>query len=63
MRHKVEDDVYDGGNAHMGVVYKGEGRQLGGRAMHSFVVGGATGGGRRGGGHGNGFATVKLQLS
>ena len=53
----VEDDVSGGGNAPVGVVYRGQGRQLGGRAIQplvggdSIVVGGGGGGGgRRGGG-------------
>ena len=52
----VEDDVSGGGNAPMGVVCRGHGRQLGGRAIQSVVGGdaivvvGGGGGGRRGGG-------------
>ena len=48
----VEDDVSSGGNALVGVVYRGQGRQLGGRAIQpasggdAIVVGG--GGGRAG---------------
>ena len=50
----VEDDVSGGGNALVGAMYRGQGRQLGGRAIQSVVVGDAIavvgGGGRRGGG-------------
>ena len=50
----VEDDVCGGGNAPVGVVYRGQGRQLGGRAIQSVVGVDAIvvvgGGGRRGGG-------------
>ena len=42
----VEDDVSGGGNAPVGAVYRGQGRQLGGRAIQSVVVVG--GGGRAG---------------
>ena len=62
----VEDDVSGGGNAPVGVVYRGQGRQLGGRAIQSvvggdaIVVGGGGGGGRRGGGgRGGVHRTVK----
>ena len=37
----VEDDVSGGGNAPMGAVYRGKGRQLGGRAIQSIVGGDA----------------------
>ena len=49
----VEDDVSGDGNAPMGAVYRGQGRQLGVRAIQSDVSGDAivvvVGGGRRGG--------------
>ena len=49
----VEDDVSGGGNALVGAVYRGHGRQLGGRAIQSAIGGDAivviVGGGRRGG--------------
>ena len=44
----VEDDVSGGGNAPVGVVYRGQGRQLGGRASDPLLL--LVGGGRRGGG-------------
>ena len=45
----VEDDVSGGGNAPVGVVYRGQGRQLGGRAIQSVVGGDAIVGGGGGG--------------
>lgn len=33
LQHNVEGDAFDGGNASMGVLCRGLGRQLGGRAM------------------------------
>ena len=33
LQHNVEDDVSDGGNAIVGAVYKGSGRQLGGASV------------------------------
>ena len=51
----VEDDVFGGGNAPVGVVHRGQGRQLGGRAIQSVVGGDAIvavgGGGGRAGVH------------
>ena len=48
----VEDDVFDGGNAPVEVVHRGQGQQWGGRAMHSVFVSNGTivGGGCSGGG-------------
>ena len=49
----VEDDVSGGGNAPVGAVYRGQGRQLGGRAIQSAIGGDAivvvSGSGRGGG--------------
>ena len=51
-QHNVEDDAFDGGTAPMGAIYRGQGRQLGERAIQSTVVCDATiGGGGRVGGH------------
>ena len=57
----VEDDVSGGGNALVGVVYRGQGRQLGGRAIQTVVGGGAIvgGGGGGGGGRAGVHRTVK----
>ena len=56
----VEDDVSDGGNAPVGAMYRGQGRQLGGRAIWSAVVYDvAVGGGGGGGGRATGGRTVK----
>ena len=38
----VEDDVFGGGNAPVGAMYRGQGRPLGGRAIQSTVGGDAT---------------------
>ena len=66
LQRNVEDDVSDGGNPPVGAVYRGQGRQLGGRAIQSVVLGDAAvgGGGRRGGGGGGrvgGRRTVKTK--
>ena len=65
LQHNVEDNVSDGGNAPVGAVYRGQGRQLGGRAIQSAVVydaaigGGGGGGGSGSGGRAGGHRTMK----
>ena len=63
LQRNVEDDVFDGGNTPVGAVYRGQGRQLGGRAIQSAIVCDAAigGGGHRGGGGGraSGHRTVE----
>ena len=51
LQRVVEDDVSGGGNALLGAVCRGQGRQLGERAIQSTIVGDAIvgGGGRHGG--------------
>ena len=51
LQRNGKDDDSDGGNAAMGAMYRGQGRQLGGRVMQSAIVGDAAvfvggGGGR-----------------
>ena len=70
LQRVVEDDVSGGGNAPVRVVYRGQGRQLGGRAIQSVVGGnaivvvvvvvvGGGGGGGGGGGRAGVHCTVK----